>query len=191
MRFAIDLAVAVIIAAMIGVTSAWFMVEQGRVFGATRVGAWTAWPLEGSAAADPYSVAMLARTGEVPLGAGEGLSFTADADTAGEPLSGQCTYTISGETPAARLWTITAYDSGGKLMANVAHRASFHSREIVRRADGSFTIVISASVQPGNWLPTAPVDGISLVLRLYDTPLTTGSQIADLAMPTINRTSCP
>jgi hypothetical protein len=191
MRFAIDLAVAVVIAAVIGVASAWFMVEQGRVFGAVRVGVWTAWPQEGSPQADPYSVAMLARTGEVPLGAGEGLSFTATTDGEGKALAGQCTYTVSGETPAARLWTLTAYDGSGRLMANVAHRSGFHSREIVRRADGSFVVIVSPTVQPGNWLPTAPVESIKLVLRLYDTPLTTGNQIADLTMPVISRVSCP
>ena len=42
----------------------------------------------GSPDADPYSVAMLARTGEVPLGAGEGLAFTADGRHDGEPLVG-------------------------------------------------------------------------------------------------------
>jgi hypothetical protein len=29
------------------------------------------------------------------------------------------------------------------------------------------------------------------VLRLYDTPLTTGSQIANLVMPLIRKASCP
>jgi len=90
--------------------------ERYRLFGAVSVGPWTAWPLEGSTDADPYSLAMLARTGEVPLGAGEGLSFTAQEDGAGELLSGKCTYEIKGETPAARLWTLTAYDATGRLM---------------------------------------------------------------------------
>ena len=40
--------------------------------------AWKASPGAGSPDADPYSIARLARTGEVPLGAGEGLAFTAD-----------------------------------------------------------------------------------------------------------------
>ena len=70
-------------------------------------------------------------------------------------------------------------------MANAAHRQAFHSREILRRPDGSFVIAVSTSVKPGNWLPVAPVDHFKLVLRLYDTPVTTGSQIASLAMPEI------
>jgi hypothetical protein len=191
MRFLIDLAVAIVIAVAVGVSSAWFAVERGRLFGAISAGGWTAWPQEGSVDADPYSLAMLARSGEVPLGAGEGLSFTADRDSAGAPLSGHCTYSVAGQTPPARLWTLTAYDSLGRLMVNVARRPGFHSREIVREADGNFAITAAPSASAGNWLPIAPVDRFALVLRLYDTPLTTGSQIADLVMPTIRLVDCP
>ena len=190
MRFVLDLAIAIGLALVIGVSSAWFMVERGRIFGAVSAHGWTAWPAEGSANADPYSLARLSRTGEMPLGAGEGLSFTATRDADGAPLSGQCTYRIVGDTPPARMWTLTAYDSEGRLMVNVARRSGFHSREIVRRADGTFDIVVSTAVASGNWLPIAPVENFRLVLRLYDTPLTTGSQIATLAMPGIRKAAC-
>ena len=190
MRLIIDLAIAIALAVVVGVSSAWMAVERGRLFGAVTVGDWVAWPLEGSTEADPYSLAMLARTGEVPLGAGEGLSFTADRDADGAALSGHCAYLIVGETPPARMWTLTAYDSEGRLMVNVARRPGFHSREIVRNADGTFVIAVSSSVESGNWLPIASVDAFNLVLRLYDTPLTTGSQIASLVMPAIRKVAC-
>ena len=191
MRSLIDLAIAVVVAIAVGVSSAWFVVERGRVFGAVTVGGWTAWPQEGSADADPYSLATLARTGRVPLGASEGLAFTAGDDADGNRLSGRCIYRLVGETPAARLWTLTAYDGDGRLMVNVAHRPGFHSREIARDASGDFTITVSSTVQPGNWLPIGAVDRFQLVLRLYDTPLTTGSQLAELVMPAVRKVSCP
>jgi hypothetical protein len=190
-RFLVDLAIAVVIAIAVGVTSAWYAIERGRIFGAVHVSGWTAWPDEGGPDPDPYALAMLARTGEVPLGDGEGLSFTADKDADGEPLSGACVYTVAGDTPSARLWTLTAYDADGRLMVNVARRPGFHSREIVRAADGDFSITVAASVKPGNWLPIAPAGEFQLVLRLYDTPLTTGSQLASLTMPEIRKVSCP
>ncbi len=190
MRFLIDLAVAVVVAIVVGVVSAWVAIERGTIFGAVSVGGWTAWPQEGSIDADPYTLAMLARTGEVPLGAGEGLSFTATEDAAGEPLDGRCDYDVVGETPAARLWTLTAYDEDGALMANVARRSGFHSREVVRDASGDFRIRLSPTVAPGNWLPIAPVEQFKLELRLYDTPLTTGSQLAALTMPAIEKVAC-
>ena len=190
MRLIIDIAIAIAIAVVIGVSSAWYAVERGFLFGAVTAGAWTAWPDAGSANADPYSLATLARTGEVPLGAGEGIAFTAEDDSVGEPLSGACAYEVVGQTPAARLWTLTAYDAQGRLMINAARRPSFHSREIVRQANGSFVITVSADVAPGNWLPIGRVDHFRLVLRLYDTPLTTGSRIADLVMPDIRKGAC-
>lgn len=191
MRFLIDLAVAVAVAIVVGVGSAWIAIERGTIFGAVTVGGWTAWPQEGSAEADPYTLAMLARTGEVPLGAGEGLAFTATKDAAGQSLDGRCDYDVVGETPAARLWTLTAYDEEGALMANVARRPGFHSREVLRDANGDFRIRVSSTVAPGNWLPISPVKNFKLELRLYDTPLTTGSQLATLTMPTIEKVACP
>lgn len=191
MRLLIDIAIAIAVAVVLGVSTAWIAVERGFLFGAISSGAWTAWPGAGSKDADPYSLATLARTGEVPLGAGEGIAFTTRTDSAGEPLDTACTYEVVGQTPAARMWTLTAYDGDGRLMVNAARRTSFHSREILRRPDGSFVITIAPDVMAGNWLPIARADRLQLVLRLYDTPLTTGSRLADLVMPEVRKVSCP
>jgi len=190
-RFLIDLVIAVAVAVVVGVGSAWYAVGQGHLFGAVTVGDWTAWPNDGTLDADPYALARIARSGEVPLGAGEGLVFAAADDDSGAPLTSRCTYTIAGETPAARLWTLTATDSDGRLMPNLAHRQGFHSREIVRAANGDFAITASRSVQPGNWLPVGDAERFDLVFRLYDTPLATGSQLSTLSMPTIRKAHCP
>jgi hypothetical protein len=186
----IDIAVAIVIATTIGFGTAWYAVEHGTLFDAAAIGNWTAFPLSGSPDADPYTIARLARTGEIPLGAGEGIAFTAETDSAGVSLSGNCDYTVAGQTPAARLWTLTAYANDGHLMANPAGRFGLDSRELVRRADGSFEIAVSSTVQPGNWLPTAPLAHFKLILRLYDTPLTIGGRAADLVMPSISRRRC-
>jgi hypothetical protein len=190
LRFLGDILVGIAIATTLGLSTAWLALNQGRIVGAVHVGAWTAWPDTGGPDADPYSVAVLARTGEIPLGAGEGLAFTAESDDAGEPLSGRCSYVVAGQTPAARLWTLTAYDQNGHLMANAARRTGFHSRELLRRPDGSFAIVISGSAKPGNWLPLGTNGPFRLVLRLYDTPLTTGNQFGDVTMPEITKRGC-
>lgn len=190
MRLVIDLGIAIALAAVVGVVSAWALIERGRIFDSVTADGWTAWPSEGSPDADPYSLAMLSRTGEMPLGSGEGLSFTALRDADGALLSGQCKYHVAGDTPPARMWTLTAYDGNGHLMVNVARRSGFHSREIIRNSDGTFDILISTAVEAGNWLPIAPVENFQLILRLYDTPLTTGSQIGSLAMPEIRKAAC-
>jgi hypothetical protein len=190
LRLLIDIAIAVVIAAVLGLATAWLAVDRGFLFGGIAVGPWEAWPRAGSPDADPYSIARLARTGEVPLGAGEGLAFTAATDTAGEALSGNCTYIIDGQTPAARLWTLTAYDDGGHLMPNAARRTGFQSREILRRQDGSFVVTVAPDVHAGNWLPVTTAGPFTLVFRLYDTPLTTGGEVSDTDMPRIVREGC-
>jgi hypothetical protein len=190
LRFLLDLAVAIIVALVVGFSTAWYAVEHGRQYGAVHAKQWSAWPAGGGPDADPYSVALLARTGEVPLGAGEGIAFTADVDSGGAALSTRCSYQISGRTPAARLWTLTAYDAAGRLMPNAARRSSFHSREIVRRPDGDFDIVVSTRPSAGNWLPIARAGTFRLVFRFYDTPLTAGGGATDIDMPDIVKTGC-
>ncbi len=190
MRFLLDLALAVVIAIVVGISTAWYAVDRGRIFGSVTAGDWTAWPAEGTTDADPYSLAMLARTADLPLGASEGLSFTADRDDQGEPLSGACSYDVTGQPPAARLWTLTAYDQYGHLIPNGLGRPGFHSREIVRRESGDFTIRVSPIAASGNWLPIGAPGRFELELRLYDTPLTTGAQLAALTMPRISKVAC-
>lgn len=190
MRLLADIALAILVATTIGFSTAWFAVEHGRLFGAETVGEWTAWPDAGGPDADPYSVALLARSGNVPLGAGEGLAFTASTDSDGDTLSGHCIYRLSGQTPSARLWTLAAYDSQGRLIANAARRYGFHSREILRRPDGDLVITVSPNVAPGNWLPSGRTDDMQLVLRLYDTPLTTATEFVNIDMPRIERVRC-
>lgn len=190
MRLIVNLAIAIVIALAIGVSSAWMMIQQGRLFGAVSADGWTAYPGEGTPDPDPYALAILARSGELPLGVGEGIAFTADSDADGEPLDGRCTYTITGETPPARMWTLVAYGTDGELMDNASYRPGFHSREILRASSGAFTITASQEVTAGNWLPIQPVERFVFMLRLYDTPLTTGSQIASLIMPEIHKGAC-
>src|SRR5258708_18082842 len=114
---------------------------------------------------------MVARTGELPVGSGDGVAFYASTDDAGQPLDGRCDVLLSGTTPQARFWTLTLYDPEGRLVANSAQRQGFTSQEIIRNADGSFNIMVGPRARPGNWLPTGGVEKYLLVLRLYDTPL--------------------
>ena len=190
MGLLLNLGLAIVIALATGLASAWFALDSDRWSRAVALGPWTVSAAPGASDADPYARARLARVGEIPLGGGEGILFIADRDDAGIPLAGRCIYSVSGRTPPARLWTLSAHDAAGRPIADVTGRIGLHSREIVWRQDGSFAVVVSGEAQPGNWLPIRPAAGFRLLLRLYDTPLTGAVGIEGQVMPSIVATAC-
>jgi hypothetical protein len=180
------------LASAIGLGSTWFTSTRGASFGTLTIGPWTARPRTGSTSIDPYSRAVIARSGELPIGTGDGVSFSADADDKGTKLNGQCDVVVSGKTPAARFWTVTLYDSRGQLVGNTLQRYGFTSEEILRNSDGTFDMQIAPRARAGNWLPTGGIERYALVMRFYDTPVGIATRTQrDAPMPTITTTSCP
>jgi hypothetical protein len=180
-----------ILAAAVGLGATWLTLTHGVAFGALNIGAWTAWPKNGSVDIDPYARATIARTGELPIGVGDGVAFYARSDDAGNTLDGRCTFVVAGLTPAARYWTLTLYDTQGRLVANTIDRHGFTSAEILREAGGRFAITIGPRARPGNWLPSGGVEQFVLAWRLYDTPIGVASlSTKEGPMPAITRRSC-
>lgn len=180
------------IAAAVGLGLTWATATRGTDLGTLTIGAWTAQPRIGTTEINPYARATVARSGELPIGTGDGISFIAKADDKKRPLDGRCDVVVSGVTPAARFWTLTLYDTKGRLVANALQRYGFTSEEVVRNADGSFAIRMAARARAGNWLPTAGVDRYQLVLRLYDTPVGVATRTQrDAPMPSIATAGCP
>jgi hypothetical protein len=179
-------------AALIGLGATWFALNEGLAYGGIAIGAWTAWPKNGTPGIDPYARAMVARSGELPVGSGDGITFYARADDTTRPFDGRCDVTLSGTTPQARFWTLTLYDPEGKLVANSVQRHGFTSQEIIRSASGTFEITIGPRARPGNWLPTGGIERYVLALRLYDTPVGLATRSGrDTPMPSIGQKGCP
>lgn len=179
------------LAAAIGLGATWFSSSRGYGLGEVTIGPWTASPKIGSVAIDPFARAALARSGELPLGSGDGIAFVARTDEMGKPLDGRCDISVSGITPLARYWTITLYDDAGRLAPNAVGRHGFTSAEAVRGPDGSFTILIAARPRPGNWLPTGGIERLRLVLRLYDTAVGIATHVGrETTMPSIRTEAC-
>ena len=192
MRLLIATLFVLLIAAGVGLGSTYYALDRGAAFGALRIGSWVSFPKTGTADADPYARASIARSGQLPLALGDGVSFIAKTDDAGRALDGRCSVVLSGITPAARFWTMTLYGPDGELVPNALNRHGFTSEEIVRRADGSFIINVDPRAAPGNWLPTGGVDRYQLVLRFYDTAVGVATKAGrEVPMPAISTEICP
>jgi hypothetical protein len=115
---------------------------------------------------------------QVPTQAVYFAASRAQSGTTTTPLAGSSSYEI--RFPAKDLpphesdgfWSITLYNAAGFLVANPINRYSVGGETpgLKRGADGSLTIVVSASrpiERDVNRLP-APAGAFSLVLRVYD-----------------------
>ncbi|MGY3623051.1 DUF1214 domain-containing protein [Bradyrhizobium sp. USDA 10063] len=192
MRLILITLLALILAAGIGLGSTYVAATRGTNIGTLKIGAWTARPRNGTSDIDPYNRAIIARSGELPVGTGDGIAFTATTDDKKKPLDGRCDVVVSGVTPPARFWTLTLFDSKGRLVANSLQRYGFTSQEIIRASDGTFEIRIASRSRAGNWLPTGGIERYALMLRLYDTPVGVATRTQrDAPMPVISTVGCP
>ena len=192
MRLILITLLALILATFVGLGATWVTATRGTDLGTLTIGAWTARPRTGTSEIDPYARASIARSGELPVGAGDGVAFSATADDKKRPLDGRCDVVVSGVTPAARFWTMTLYDPKGRLVANSLQRYGFTSQEIVRGSDGGFEVRVASRSRAGNWLPTGAIERYVLMLRLYDTPVGVATRTQrDAPMPSITTVGCP
>lgn len=195
MRMLATVILVVLLAALLGISSAYLIIEREEPLNAATIGPWHAYPKAGTSEADPYSVAIYTRGAVIPLASGEGLALTAREDSAGHLLDPTCSYRIAGQTPSARLWTLTAIDGHGNLVETLPGRVNLASHTLLRNQDGTFEITAARRAHPGNWLPLAAAakagDGLRFVLRIYDAPVTTGAALDGVSMPAIERLACP
>jgi hypothetical protein len=190
--YVLAILVALAVGAGLGLGATWLAVDRGVGFGTVTAGSWVSWPRIGALDADPYSRAVVAHAGAVPLGLGEGLAFLAATDDAGRPLERGCSYRLTGRTPPARLWTLTLHDPDGGLLPNPSDRTGFTSAEVLRNRNADFTIALGPDPQPGNWVPVTGQGPFVLALRLYETPVSASSKSTDAnLLPRIERLGCP
>jgi hypothetical protein len=182
---------AIICGLALGLFATWWSLENNIAFGEVRAGSWVGLANAGTRDADPYARALLAKRGETPIGITEGLSFLARMDQDGQGLQPACDYSVKGNMPPARYWTLTALDLNGHVLPVTSERYGFTSAEILRRSDGTFDINLSTQARAGNWLQIAPDRPFQLMLRLYDTSLSASAfSITAPNMPRIERGHC-
>jgi len=191
MRFAINCAIILAIGLVIGGWSAQFGMQRAYGIGAIRSGVWAAWPFVGGLEVDPYTAARITMEGALPLGAAEGLTFEASSDDQGQDLERQCSYELAGGTPPAQIWTLAAYSPDGSILKfNGETPSALLSSDTVRAQDFAIRIKVGRTPSSGNWLKLDGKGKFKMIMRLYDTPITSSAGIGAPSMPNISRLEC-
>ncbi|MEX0840256.1 MAG: DUF1214 domain-containing protein [Parvibaculum sp.] len=175
-------------ALVVALVTAWWLVTDFD--GGYRTGAWTTSTAYGSVDADMYTRARVALFGLLALDKRETMYYQARTDSAGEPLTGNCTYRLEGGDLAAHWWSITAYDADSFLIPNERDVFSFSQTTTEREPDGSFVIRISADPQEKNWLPVKADESFDLSARFYNPEAAIYADPAAAVLPVIVKETC-
>lgn len=189
MRFVFHLLLAIALALGIGFGLSYAALTDARFFGITSIGPWQAWPDVGSPSPNPYTRAHLARVAGFPLGQAEGLQFLATADSAGNPLTRDCSYRLAGHTPLASFWTLAALDMDGVNIAAPGAAPALRSSAVQRDNEGNIVVNIGTRLAPLTWLELSGEGPFQLALTLYDTAAFSGFS-SETPMPALIRGDC-
>lgn len=169
-----------------------YYVQSTQVrFGRVDIGTWSTWPVHTIKDTDPYTAALVARNGDMPLGQGEGISYIRKYDDQRQKLSSKCHYQLNGAFPIARMWTLTLTSPEGIPISNPSNRYGFTSRDILYSTEGAPVIDIAPFPTGGNWLPIGKSETFQIVLNLYDTPLSsTTKALSPTQLPSLQKVRC-
>lgn len=188
LRFLLKLLAVLIIGTALGLAATWLSVSRLSI-GTVSDGPWRTSLLIGSEQSGPYLRANVALHGLFALNRGETMYYTADHDSAGGWLDGNCVYKIEGREPSARWWSITAYGADDYLMANKYGKWSISGETVQLKSDSTFVITASPRKAFSNWLPLTQ-RRFSLTIRLYNPGAGVVNDPANAMLPTIKRSVC-
>lgn len=159
----------VLLALGMGVGSALWRAQGHDKFGQA-AGPWRVSLLAGSAQADTLTRARVALGGLLALNQSETMYYVATHDSQGQPLRRHCVYRVSGATPQALWWSLTAYADDHFLFPDEQRRYSINSATAVLNEQGKFQAQVGRSPPASAdlpWLPTPGEGGLILALRVY------------------------
>ena len=157
---------ALVVGVALGAGSLWYMLFRAAPAPYVSVGIWRMNPLAGSTGNDPYSRLRIAITSILALNRTETIYFEALADNDGAPLSAACDYTLIGQPPAARWWSVTAYGPDNMLIASDSGRYSASAASATTLATGEVEIALTPDGSGPNGIATGS-GRFELLLRLY------------------------
>lgn len=181
----------VLIGMALGVGLALYQIRSSGLGNDIHVGPWTTGRDIGTADADMKTRAIVALRGLLALPKEEARYFTAATDSAGAPLSGKCSYTISRGIIDARWWSITLYDRAGWLIPNRSNRHSVGSATIPADQASHWSLTVAPDqASAALWIPTATSGPFELTLRTYRPRNKLATDPERTIMPTITKGAC-
>lgn len=165
---AISLILTIALATGVGVWSSRYMIARGSPLSTEMYGPWQHWSNVGRDTTDPYSRAHLASTGKLRISADSAGIFEARTDSQGARLHSSCNYKIEGASLPGLWWSLSVFDSRGRLIRNDADRFVFTADTIAPNPNGSFVITLGRDARPGNWIPTGGAGRLVLVFTVLD-----------------------
>lgn len=190
MKFLLRLLAALVLAAVLGLGSAYVVARYATRGDAVVVnGPWITNLAAGGPDADIYTRTNIAITGLLALNKDETIYYNATTDSAGDALVGTCTYRLEGRDPEARWWSATVYGDDHFLIDTPTKRYSISKTSVVRAADQSFVVRLSTSEEANNWIAIPP-DGFQVTLRLYNPGAAVKDDPANAPLPAIVKEGC-
>ena len=159
---------AIVLGTAIGIGSAPVATKIVYNIGTVKNGPWRTNPTAGSRQANIYMRAAVAFSALFAFNQSETIYYSAMGDDSGQRFSGDNVYRIEGKAPEARWWSITAYGADNFLIPNEQNRYSYSGNNVTYDQNGKFTIYVSKTRKPGNWLPLGDRKKFTLTLRLYN-----------------------
>jgi hypothetical protein len=188
----VNLAVLVPAAALLGLGTAWYMIQAGTRLSTRTIGPWVTWAAAGRPEAEPYTRAYIALNGLLAVSSTSELTFQAKTDSGGDRLTSACDYAIVMDEFEPSWWSLAVFDGAGKLIANAAERYGFTSGTAMREPDGRTVVTLARDARPGNWLPSGRSNRVVLVLTVQDASWAAAIHDggASKVLPQVVRTAC-
>jgi hypothetical protein len=189
MRYALKIFMMLVTGIVLGLAVTWATVIKSSIGGDMVDGPWRTSINTGSSEGGPYLRARIAVHGLLALSREETVYCTAQSDSDGSALDGNCAYRLEGRDPPARWWSVTAYGADDFPIPNDVDRYSVSANSVERGADGRFTVILSRARAEHNWIPTAQ-GRFDLTVRLYNPQTEVIADPAHAELPSIKRLDC-
>lgn len=190
MRSVVRYGVMLVVGLALGVGVAVLQLRQSFAADGVSNGPWRTASNVGTADASVATRASVALRGLLALPEREAIYFNAAEDSDGRPLTGQCSYRVTGGKLDARWWSLTLYNSKGYLIPNRAGAYSLRSAVLGPTEVNDWQVDVGREQAGAHWIAMPSDQKFELTLRAYHPSAQLLRQRGSAALPTIERGAC-